>query len=334
MFNIIPPGTQIDFAGKRHVWLSISCLAVLFTIYLLSTRGLNFGIDFTGGAEIHARIPAQWDITQLRQQLTNGGLVGLRVQQIGEASQNEYLIRAKELKGAKKTEGETRFNLVAKRVQEVLASAFPEGGYKVLKDDEVGPAAGSVLRINGLKAMFFALLVILIYVAIRFDSRYAPGAVLALFHDSMIVLGIFTLTQKQFDLSILAAMLALVGYSNNDTIIVFDRVRETLHMFPELSIKDAVNRAINETLGRTIVTSLTTFFVVSALWWYGGPVLENFAFTLMCGVAVGTYSSVFIASSLIIELTQYQIRRANKLKASGKKKKRKQYSVRPEPRLG
>ena len=138
-------------------------------------------------------------------------------------------------------------------------------------------------------SMFYALLCILIYVALRFDVRYAPGAVLALFHDTAITIGVFILTQKQFDLLTLAALLALIGYSNNDTIIVYDRVRETLHAEPKLSIEAAVNKATNETLGRTILTSLTTFLSAGALWLFGGPVIHDFAFTFMIGIVIGAY---------------------------------------------
>jgi preprotein translocase subunit SecF len=182
--------------------------------------------------------------------------------------------------------------------------------------------------------MFYALLCILLYVSFRFDTRYSPGAVLALFHDSVITLGIFIITQKQFDLQILAALLALIGYSNNDTIIVFDRLRETLHQHPELSIAEGVNRAVNETLGRTILTSLCTFLTVFALWLFGGKVIEDFAFTLMVGIVVGTYSSIFIASSFVIYMTEYQQKRAAKLKASGKSTSsmKRNSSIRPEPK--
>lgn len=325
MFHIIKPGTQFDFVGKRHIWLSISGLAVLSTIVLFFVKGLNYGIDFTGGAEVQIKVPQEWGITVLREKLTEGGLKGIRVQQIGEPGKNEFLIRAQ---GDEKSLGK-----ISGQVESVLEKGFPGGGYEVLRADVVGPAAGELLRKQGALAMFYALMVILIYVAIRFDSRYAPGAVLALFHDSMIVLGIFILTQRQFDLTILAAMLALVGYSNNDTIIVYDRVRETAFNHPEKSIFEIVNKAINETLGRTIVTSITTFVVAGSLYVMGGAVLENFTFTLMCGVIVGTYSSIFVASSLIITITEFQRKRETKLKASGKKKRR-EFSVRPDPRFG
>lgn len=323
MFYIIKPGTNFDFVGKRKLWLGISALAVVGTIFLLAAKGLNWGIDFTGGAEIQVKIPPQWGTTELRENLSQGGIKGLKIVQVGEKERNEYFVRAQG--------DENSLKEVTTNIRNILSQSFKPGEFEIEREDIVGPAAGALLRQKGFLAMFYALLVILIYVAIRFDSRYAPGAVMALFHDSMILLGVYAITGRQFDLTILAALLALVGYSNNDTIIVYDRVRETIHLHPEYSIEKAVNSAINETLGRTLVTSLTTFLVVLSLWIFGGPVLENFSFALMVGVIVGTYSSIFIASSLIIMITKYQ--KKKKSQPSHKKKPKRQYQVRPEPKI-
>ena len=206
----------------------------------------------------------------------------------------EYLVRV---------QGESEnLNAVSNQVRDALAKSTND--FEIQRSDVVGPAAGGMLRKKGFLSLFYALLVILGYVAIRFDSRYAPGAVLALIHDTVVTLGILALTQKQFDLTILAAILMLIGYSNNDTIIVFDRVREETQLHPNYPIERCVNRAINETLGRTIMTSLCTFVVVFALWMWGGSVIEPFAFTLMVGIVVGSYSSIFIASPILIWLTK------------------------------
>ncbi len=325
MFHIIRPGLNIDFVGKRRIWLGLSLLACIGTIALFFTKGLNFGIDFSGGAEVHLKIPSDWNITQLRNQILKAGIKSPRVQQIGEVEASEYLVRVPST--------EENLKEISFKIRNVLLKDLKESEFQILRADVVGPAAGSLLRKQGFLAMLYALLVILIYVAVRFDSRYAPGAVIALFHDGLIVLGIFIITGKVFDLTILAAILALIGYSNNDTIIVFDRVRETMHLHPEYSIEKTVNSAINETLGRTIVTSLTTFIVVAALYFLGGSVIQNFAFTLMCGVVIGTYSSIFIASSVIITLTRMS---ENKQKTTKSKKssKKKRYDVRPDPARG
>jgi preprotein translocase subunit SecF len=327
MLHLIRPGTNIDFVGKRNLWLGISVFCILATIVLFFTRGLNYGIDFTGGAEVQIKVPNSWDITKVRSEMEDGGLKNVKVQQIGESAQGEFLIKAQ---GDEKS-----LNKISTDVQAALAKTLQPGQFEIQQVDVVGPAAGSSLRTSGFLSMFYALICILVYVSIRFDMRYSPGAVLALFHDSVITLGVFIILQKQFDLQILAALLALIGYSNNDTIIVYDRVRETIHQHPELPIDQAVNRAVNETLGRTILTSLCTFITVFALWLLGGKVIEDFAFTLMVGIVVGTYSSVFIASSMVIAITHYQDNRMAKLKASGQAftKKKKQFVAPIEPKL-
>lgn len=305
MFEIIRPGTQIDFVGKRHIWVGISIAAMIATFTMFFTKGLNYGIDFTGGAEVQIKVPDGWDIGRVRSEMEQGGIKGLRVQQIGDAIAHQFLIKAQGDEGS--------LNQVSKQVETALSKTLKPGEFEIQRADVVGPAAGSSLRMSGFLSMFYALLCILIYVTIRFDYRYSPGAVLALFHDTVITVGIFIITQKQFDLQILAALLALIGYSNNDTIIVYDRVRETLHQHPGLTIEQGVNRAVNETLGRTTLTSLCTFFTVFALWVFGGKVIEDFAFTLMVGIVVGTYSSIFIASSLVIFITNYHDKSAKKI---------------------
>lgn len=322
MFEIIRPGTQIDFAGRRHLFIGLSIAMVLVSSALFLTKGLHYGIDFTGGAEVQIRAPKGWDIGRVRKEMAGGQLQGVKVVQLGEPGSSEFLIKAQG------NEGE--LNQISERVQQVLSKSASAGEYEVQRVDVVGPAAGSTLRKSGFLSMFYALLGILIYVAFRFDVRYAPGAVLALFHDTAITIGIFVLLQKQFDLLTLAALLALIGYSNNDTIIIFDRVRETLASNPKLTIEQAVNKATNETLGRTILTSLTTFFSAGALWFFGGPVIHDFAFTFMVGIVVGSYSSVFVAGSLLIYMTHYRAKHAGK---SPSNRKRREIKIRPEPKF-
>lgn len=316
MLELIRPGIKIDFMKRRHIWLGISLSAILLTFVLLLTKGLNYGIDFTGGAEVQIHVPSSWDIGKVRDELEKGKMEGLKVQQIGDISANQYLVKAQG--------DENNLNKVSHHVAEILQKTLKPGEFEIQRVDVVGPAAGNSLRMSGFLSMFYALLCILVYVTIRFDYRYSPGAVIALFHDVVITLGVFIITQKQFDLQILAALLALIGYSNNDTIIVYDRVRETAQQHPELSIEQTVNRAVNETLGRTMLTSLTTFMTVFSLWLFGGKVIEDFSFTLMIGIIVGTYSSIFIASSLVVMISHYHER--NRMKSrqfsdSSKKKK-------------
>jgi preprotein translocase subunit SecF len=323
MFHIIKPGLRIDFMSKRKLWAGLSLLFIVGTFVLLFTKGLNYGIDFTGGAEVQVQVPQTWDIGKVRNALSDGGLKNFKVQQIGTAADSQYLVKAQG--------DESNLNEVAMQVDSILKKSVTEGKHEIQRVDVVGPAAGSSLRISGILSMIYALLGIMIYVAIRFDIRYAPGAVLALFHDTMLVIGIFIFTQRQFDLQVLAAILALIGFSNNDTIIVFDRIRETLHTNPNANIVEAVNQSINETLGRSILTSFMTFLTVFSLWVLGGKALEDFSFTLMVGILIGTYSSIFIASSLVVYITEYQLKRAQKLKTTGGKKRT--YAVRPDPKF-
>ncbi|MFL5813339.1 MAG: protein translocase subunit SecF [Bdellovibrionia bacterium] len=325
MFELVKPSINIDFVGKRRLWLALSLLCVVLTAALFLGKGLNYGIDFTGGAEVQVKVPQTWDIGKVRDAMESGGLKNAKVQQIGDPTSHDFLVKAQG--------DESSLNQVAGQVESILGKSLSPTDFKIERVDVVGPAAGQSLRMSGYLSMFYALLCILVYVGIRFDYRYAPGAVLALFHDSVLTIGIFILTQKQFDLQILAALLALIGYSNNDTIIVYDRVRETLHAHPEMSIEQAVNRSINDTLGRTLLTSICTFITVFSLWLFGGKVIEDFAFTLMVGIVVGTYSSIFIASSIVIYITEYQARRQAALKASGKTVTRKRVMVKPEPKL-
>ena len=322
MFHLINPNSNIDFVGKRKIWIGLSVTMIVATIVLFFTKGLNYGIDFTGGAEVRVKVPQSWDTGQLRNALEKGHLTGLKILQLGAASESEYMIRAQE---------EVKdLNQVVTQIQSSLNAQLKPGEYEVKSADIVGPSAGGLLRKNGFLAMFYALLAILIYVAVRFDFRFAPGAVMALFHDAIIVIGVFIVTQKEFDLTVLAAVLALIGYSNNDTIIVFDRIRETQKMDPNLSIEQTVNLSVNQTLGRTIMTSLATFVSVFALWCFGGHVLEPFAFALMIGLVVGAYSSIFIASSMVIVLSHY---RENQVKY-GRGKKRREVKLSPEAHIG
>ncbi len=325
MFQIIKPDTNYDFAGKKNFFLVLSAVTVLASIVLFFTKGLNYGIDFTGGAEVHVQVPADWDTGKVRDTLETGGLPDARVQSIGDPADHQFMIKAQGDEGS--------LNQVSGKVREALAAKLDAGQFDILRAEVVGPAAGKSLRMRGFLSMLYALLAILLYVAIRFDIRYSPGAVLSLFHDAIVVIGVFVITGKQFDLTILAAILALIGYSINDTIVIYDRVREVLHGDPGMKIDVAVNRAVNETLSRSILTSLTTFFSVFALWIMGGKVLEDFAFALMIGVIVGAYSTIFVASAMVIITTQYIQKRASSKTSSGSSGKKRAVYVRPEPKF-
>lgn len=303
MLEIIPKNTNFDFVGKRHLWVGISIVAIIASFILIGTKGLNYGIDFTGGAEVQLKFNKSVAIGEVRETLEKAGFKNLNVQELGggaaaaEARGNSYRVK---FRG-----DEENLQKVSERVQETFKAKMEVKDFEVQRADVVGPQAGAELRKAGFLSMFYALLCILIYVAIRFDMRYSPGAVLALFHDAMITLGIFVLTQKEFSLQIVAALLTIIGYSNNDTIIVYDRVRETMKLHPNDTIEKNVNRSINETLSRTILTSLCTALVTVGLMVFGGGVIAEFAFTMTIGIVVGTYSSIFIAAPMLIFLSNY-----------------------------
>lgn len=284
--------------------MGISLVAIIASIVLIFTKGLNYGIDFTGGAEVQLKFQKAYTTADLRDTLDKAGFKNLVIQQLGLASDNQYLVKFRP--------DESELQQIGNRVEKALGEKMARNEFEIQRTDVVGPQAGGELRKSGFLSMFYTLLCILIYVAIRFDYRYGPGAVIALFHDSIITLGIFVLLQKEFSLQILAAILTLIGYSNNDTIIVYDRIRETMRLYPNRGLEENINRSINETLSRTLLTSLFTLFVVMALMVLGGGVISEFAFTLLIGIVVGTYSSVFIASPILIFLTHIQQKKAAK----------------------
>ncbi len=298
MFEIIPKNTNINFVGRRKLWMLLSVLFIIASTALFLIKGPNYGIDFSGGAEVQLKFAKVIPMDTLRETLEKAGFQNLVIQQLGEGAADQYLVK---FRG-----DEAGLQLIGKKIETTLTAKMPRSDFEVQRLDVVGPQAGSELRKSGFLSMFYTMLCILIYVWIRFDARYSPGAVLALIHDSFITIGVFVLLQKEFTLQIVAAILTIIGYSNNDTIIVYDRIRETLKAYPNRSLEDNINRSINETLSRTLLTSAATLIVVIALMVYGGGVIHEFAFTMCIGIVVGTYSSIFIASPTLIWLTHLQ----------------------------
>lgn len=301
MFQFVKPNVNINFVGQFKIWVWFSVLTVIASIVLFFTKGLNYGIDFTGGAEIEVQVPVGWDIGRVRKLVEEEAqLKGARVQSIGEEGARQFLIKAQGDEGS--------LSQVSGKVRDALQKSLKPQEYEVLRADVVGPAAGASLRTSGFLSMLYAIIAILIYVTLRFDSRYSPGLIVATFHDAVIVVGLFVLFQKPFDLTILAALLALIGYSNNDTIVTFDRVRELANLHPQLDVRSLVNKAINDTLSRTVLTSVTTLLVLTSLLFLGGKVIHDFAFALAVGVVVGTYSTIYVASAMLVGLTEYRAR--------------------------
>ncbi|WP_018145831.1 MULTISPECIES: protein translocase subunit SecF [unclassified Thioalkalivibrio] len=285
--------SHIDFLGKRKITIAISLVLIIISVALLATRGLNFGIDFTGGTLVEVGYPEAVELDTIRETLSAGGYEGAQVQTFGTS--RDVLIRLPP------SEDDDNPAMLSNRVLNALQEGGPSDP-DLRRVEFVGPAVGEELREQGGLAMIYALAGILIYVAVRFEWRFSIGSVLALVHDVLITLGIFSLLQMEFDLGVLAAVLAVIGYSLNDTIVVYDRIRENFRVLRKQSTEQVMNNAVNKTLARTIVTSLTTLLVLLSLAILGGAALQNFSIALIIGVVVGTYSSIFIAATAALML--------------------------------
>lgn len=290
--EIIKRGTNIDFVGKRKLALFFSLTLIAITIAsLVYKKGPNYGIDFAGGTQVIVKFSDDPSISDLRGSLEAAQFGDILVQDFGDGI-GEYLIRVE------KSNSETeRLSL---RIKEKLTEKFGAGSYEVQSVEMVGPQVGGDLKEKALMAIVYAMVGILIYVSLRFEFRYAIGAVIALMHDVLITVGAFSVTNYEISLPVVAALLAVIGYSLNDTIIVYDRIRDNLKRAKNGEENSCINTSINETLSRTLLTSITTLMVVGILFVYGGGVIHNFAFALMIGIIIGTYSSVFVASPVLI----------------------------------
>jgi len=294
MFILIKPHTKFDFMGKRHFWAATSIILVIASFVLLFTKGLNFGVDFRGGIEINVRFTdpkvSSAEIRELMKQIEAGDV---QVQQFGgDSKANEFLIR---VEGSEKN-----LNSITKDIQTKLEAKYAKDTYEIRKIDIVGPKVGRELKLGGIYSLLYAMLGIFIYIAIRFDYRFAPGAVIATLHDIIITVAVFSLTGTQFTLSTVAAILTIAGYSVNDTVVIYDRIRETFTKQKGTALETVINTAVNETLSRTILTSLVTMLVVVMLLIFGGTTLWDFSLALAVGIVVGTYSSIFVASTVVL----------------------------------
>jgi len=279
-----------DFMGKRKLFLSISLFFIFSSIVLLFTKGLNWGIDFKGGTIVQVKFEKKAPIPKIREILSKK-FDGVVVTKFGDESEVIIKFPVKEKNSVQKDMGDV--------VSQLLA---PLGKFEVRRVDIVGAKVGGELTEKGIKALTFAIIGILIYVAFRFEWSFAVASVLALVHDITISIGFVSLFSVDVNLDVLAALLTILGYSLNDTIVVFDRIREEIIKSKERSLEKLINISVSKTLSRTTLTSLTTFFVVLTLFLFGGEIIKPFSFTLLVGVIVGTYSSIFIASPLLIWL--------------------------------
>ena len=278
---------NIDFMSWRKIALSASIILATVSILSLSLKQLNYGLDFTGGSLVELHYPKEIEVANIRQSLTNAGYEGAQVALFG--STQDVLI---------KLPGSVSDTLGAEIIQ-VLRQESSED-IVLRRIEYVGPQIGSELRDDGGLAMLLALGLMMLYIAFRFQSRFAFAAVLALIHDVIIVLGIFSLFNLDFDLTVLAALLAVIGYSLNDTIVVSDRIRENLKSQRGSDTEEVINLSLNQMLSRTLITSLTTLLVLTSLYLFGGELIKNFALALILGVVVGTYSSIYIASNALV----------------------------------
>ena len=282
--------THINFVGVRKYALIISALLLMTAVYSIVTKGLNFGIDFTGGTMIEIAYPQSADLNAIRDTLSDNGYDDAVVQNFG--SLNDVLVRLPVIE-------DQNMAALSDAVVDILQQNA-DTALDVKRVEFVGPQVGEELAEDGGLAMIYALFGILIYVALRFEYRFAISSVIALIHDVVITVGFFALFQVQFDLTILAAILAVIGYSLNDTIVVFDRIRETFLKLRNATPEEVVNVAVNGTLGRTIMTSMTTLLVVMSLFIFGGDVIHGFAMALLVGIIIGTYSSIYVAGSSVL----------------------------------
>lgn len=283
---------QINFMGQRHLAMVFSLLMIVASFAGLWMKGLNFGIDFTGGTLIEVAYPQAVDLKEVRGDLANAGYDEAVAQHFGSAT--DVLIRIAPREGLNSAQ-------LSNQVMDAL-NASSDNGIELRRVEFVGPQVGDELTEDGALAVLYALIGVLIYVALRFEWRFSVGSVAALIHDVIITLGVFAWTQVQFDLTVLAAILAVIGYSLNDTIVVFDRVRENFRTMREGEPVEVTNVAVNQMLARTIMTSLTTLLVLLALFFLGGEIIYGFALALIVGVVVGTYSSTYVASAVALML--------------------------------
>lgn len=283
---------KIDFMGKRGLWVTISAVLSLIAVLSLAIRGLNYAVDFTGGTVIEASFKESADLNDVRTRLEQTGFKSPTVQNFG--SSRDVLIRLAPQEGANNQE-------IKDKVMNAI-NAGASNTAEMTRIEFVGPQVGDDLAEGAVLALLMATLGILIYVAWRFEWRFSLGAVLATLHDIVMILGIFSLLQWDFDLSVLAAVLAVLGYSLNDTVVVFDRIRENFRKIRRADTVEVVNLSINETLSRTLMTSFLTLLTVVAMAIWGGEVIHNFALALIIGIVVGTYSSIYVASSLAVRL--------------------------------
>jgi preprotein translocase SecF subunit len=279
--------TNIQFIKRKNVAFTISALLIIISVWSLLTNGLNYGIDFSGGTLLHYGFENPVDENTVREILDEMGLPGV-IQRVSDGK-NEIIITTSYLNEDLKRQLKT---ILIEKTGEIS-----EDGIK--RETDIGPTIGNELKKNAMNAILWAIIAILVYISFRFDFKYAVSAIIALIHDSIVTIGVLSLLFREINSTIIAAFLTLLGYSLNDTIVICDRIRENKSRMKNIPYDEMVNTSINQSLTRTIHTSLTTLFPVTILYFFGGEILENFALALLVGVILGTYSSIFLVSPIL-----------------------------------
>ncbi len=302
-FELIPPNPGIDFVGRAPMMALISCVLILIGLGSMALRGgLNYGIDFTGGTMLEVRFPQDTSITDVRDALGGPELRSVSVQDVGGAGR-EFQIRAQQ-------DGGDESSAAADAIKAALQTRFGEGSYDVLRVESVGPKVGRDLWRNAILAVLAATVMMGTYIAIRFDLPVGVGAAAKLLHDVLFTLGALSLANMEFDLTTVAALLTVVGFSVNDNVIISDRIRDSRRRNRKESLATLVNLSINETLSRTVINSGTVVLTTTALFFLGGPVIHSFAFALLIGFLIGTYSSIFVSTPIVLALEGRRAKRS------------------------
>jgi len=290
--EIIRPGTAIPFTKYRNIAVALSTLVNLAVLVLLITKGPNMGVDFAGGTVVQLKFQQKVSIADIRRTLTPIGLGDSVIQDFGETSSNEFLVRLERTA--------IELGALGEKIRGALAAQFGEKQVEIRRVESVGPKVGKELRERATWSVIAATVMMGVYIWFRFELRFGVGAVIALIHDVLVTIGALILAQYEFDLTIVAALLTIVGFSVNDTVIVCDRIRENMRKSKRLGLEMVINTSINETLSRTIITTGTALLVLVALFVLGGAVIRPFAFALIVGFFSGVYSTIFIASPVIL----------------------------------
>lgn len=299
---------KFDFASKINLFGGISAALVILCLVLFASKGVKYGIDFAGGTEMQVKFGQSTTIDQVRGTLGKLNLPGFGIQGFGD--QSEFILRFQAPEGKDDKETNENQNKAVASIKELLEKDLASMAPEIRSVGSVGPQVGAELKRSGLLAVFYCLLAILIYVSLRFDARYAPGAVLCLAHDAIITLGFFVVTGREVNVAIVASILTLIGFSLNDTIVVFDRIRETEPQYREKGTKWIINKSINDMFGRSLITSGTTFVSSLALLIFADGTVADIAFAMCIGIIFGTYSSIYVAAPVMLVVEKFKTKAA------------------------